>query len=203
MTFFFFSSRRRHTRWPRDWSSDVCRQDQVTPAATARDGEPAQRHAEDDDEDYAGPEHGHRQADERDDADEVVDEASRAGSGDDAERDADEDDHGHRCRGELGCGGEGFTDDLADRSAFAHGHAQVALHHINDVVPVADQQRLVQAEVGAQVRDRFGRGELTKYQGSGITGDQVKGKSDDEDYAQKNRDYIEQPSDRIGKHRYG
>src|SRR5690625_7837050 len=23
MTKFFFSSRRRHTRWPRDWSSDV------------------------------------------------------------------------------------------------------------------------------------------------------------------------------------
>src|SRR5439155_13725855 len=23
-SFFFFSSRRRHTRWPRDWSSDVC-----------------------------------------------------------------------------------------------------------------------------------------------------------------------------------
>src|SRR5690625_7883898 len=23
MFFFFFSSRRRHTRWPRDWSSDV------------------------------------------------------------------------------------------------------------------------------------------------------------------------------------
>src|SRR5690625_5696563 len=23
MWFFFFSSRRRHTRWPRDWSSDV------------------------------------------------------------------------------------------------------------------------------------------------------------------------------------
>src|SRR5437870_10990256 len=22
-SFFFFSSRRRHTRWPRDWSSDV------------------------------------------------------------------------------------------------------------------------------------------------------------------------------------
>src|SRR5439155_17335426 len=26
-TFFFFSSRRRHTRWPRDWSSDVCSSD--------------------------------------------------------------------------------------------------------------------------------------------------------------------------------
>src|SRR5439155_16607726 len=24
---FFFSSRRRHTRWPRDWSSDVCSSD--------------------------------------------------------------------------------------------------------------------------------------------------------------------------------
>src|SRR5690625_6793479 len=25
--FFFSSSRRRHTRWPRDWSSDVCSSD--------------------------------------------------------------------------------------------------------------------------------------------------------------------------------
>src|SRR5690625_7262680 len=27
MCSFFFSSRRRHTRWPRDWSSDVCSSD--------------------------------------------------------------------------------------------------------------------------------------------------------------------------------
>src|SRR5690625_7554875 len=27
VTVFFFSSRRRHTRWPRDWSSDVCSSD--------------------------------------------------------------------------------------------------------------------------------------------------------------------------------
>src|SRR6266508_5471941 len=27
MSFVFFSSRRRHTRWPRDWSSDVCSSD--------------------------------------------------------------------------------------------------------------------------------------------------------------------------------
>src|SRR6266702_7177080 len=27
MDSFFFSSRRRHTRWPRDWSSDVCSSD--------------------------------------------------------------------------------------------------------------------------------------------------------------------------------
>src|SRR5207253_4671989 len=27
MELFFFSSRRRHTRWPRDWSSDVCSSD--------------------------------------------------------------------------------------------------------------------------------------------------------------------------------
>src|SRR5439155_11713293 len=26
-TYFFFSSGRRHTRWPRDWSSDVCASD--------------------------------------------------------------------------------------------------------------------------------------------------------------------------------
>src|SRR6266702_5600039 len=27
MVSFFLSSRRRHTRWPRDWSSDVCSSD--------------------------------------------------------------------------------------------------------------------------------------------------------------------------------
>src|SRR5690625_5844360 len=27
ISLFFFSSRRRHTRWPRDWSSDVCSSD--------------------------------------------------------------------------------------------------------------------------------------------------------------------------------
>src|SRR5437870_13602344 len=36
MFFFFFSSRRRHTRWPRDWSSDVCSSDlNVRPTAHA------------------------------------------------------------------------------------------------------------------------------------------------------------------------
>src|SRR5690625_6905175 len=27
ISYFSFSSRRRHTRWPRDWSSDVCSSD--------------------------------------------------------------------------------------------------------------------------------------------------------------------------------
>src|SRR5215510_15727224 len=35
MCFFFFSSRRRHTRWPRDWSSDVCSSDLGDPALFA------------------------------------------------------------------------------------------------------------------------------------------------------------------------
>src|SRR5437870_13853987 len=34
--FFFFSSRRRHTRWPRDWSSDVCSSDLVTRLISGR-----------------------------------------------------------------------------------------------------------------------------------------------------------------------
>src|SRR6266508_1787526 len=32
---FFFSSRRRHTRWPRDWSSDVCSSDLAGDATVA------------------------------------------------------------------------------------------------------------------------------------------------------------------------
>src|SRR5690625_2196028 len=34
---FFFSSRRRHTMWPRDWSSDVCSSD-LTAVHTVRRG---------------------------------------------------------------------------------------------------------------------------------------------------------------------
>src|SRR5437870_5898197 len=34
--FFFFSSRRRHTRWPRDWSSDVCSSDLTMPISVRR-----------------------------------------------------------------------------------------------------------------------------------------------------------------------
>src|SRR5207253_4767894 len=34
---FFFSSRRRHTRWPRDWSSDVCSSDLRGAGGAARD----------------------------------------------------------------------------------------------------------------------------------------------------------------------
>src|SRR5439155_14294878 len=34
-TSFFFSSRRRHTRWPRDWSSDVCSSDLVVNRSAA------------------------------------------------------------------------------------------------------------------------------------------------------------------------
>src|SRR6266487_2776683 len=30
MIFFFFSSRRRHTRWTGDWSSDVCSSDLIS-----------------------------------------------------------------------------------------------------------------------------------------------------------------------------
>src|SRR5690625_5533766 len=38
---FFFSSRRRHTRWPRDWSSDVCSSDLGPVRARGGDADPA------------------------------------------------------------------------------------------------------------------------------------------------------------------
>src|SRR5690625_5437551 len=40
---FFFSSRRRHTRWPRDWSSDVCSSDLKICAGVDSDGGDAGR----------------------------------------------------------------------------------------------------------------------------------------------------------------
>src|SRR5207253_7829182 len=46
LTMFFISSRRRHTRWPRDWSSDVCSSDLVRDGSRVRlagKGEPGRR----------------------------------------------------------------------------------------------------------------------------------------------------------------
>src|SRR5690606_40178157 len=37
---FFFSSRRRHTRFSRDWSSDVCSSDLPTPRFEIAEGNP-------------------------------------------------------------------------------------------------------------------------------------------------------------------
>src|SRR5437870_7674837 len=42
--FFFFSSRRRHTRWPRDWSSDVCSSDLDAALSHGRSARPAPGH---------------------------------------------------------------------------------------------------------------------------------------------------------------
>src|SRR2546430_15105675 len=39
--FFFFSSRRRHTRFDCDWSSDVCSSDLVPAGLPFKDGKPA------------------------------------------------------------------------------------------------------------------------------------------------------------------
>src|SRR6266702_7220827 len=44
MRCFFFSSRRRHTRWPRDWSSDVCSSD-LDPGGLLPSGDAAHRQA--------------------------------------------------------------------------------------------------------------------------------------------------------------
>src|SRR2546422_3029751 len=38
LVFFFFSSRRRHTRCSRDWSSDVCSSDLVEPEGALEQG---------------------------------------------------------------------------------------------------------------------------------------------------------------------
>src|SRR5439155_4830760 len=43
--FFFFSSRRRHTRWPRDWSSDVCSSDLWDESTGANRPQHSQRRA--------------------------------------------------------------------------------------------------------------------------------------------------------------
>src|SRR2546428_10513262 len=48
MFYFFFSSRRRHTRSDRDWSSDVCSSDLDRPAGRGGPADVGARHVEPD-----------------------------------------------------------------------------------------------------------------------------------------------------------
>src|SRR5438876_4354452 len=43
LDFFFFSSRRRHTRWTGDWSSDVCSSDLIVDFHARREGPVGER----------------------------------------------------------------------------------------------------------------------------------------------------------------
>src|SRR5690606_41135028 len=64
--FFFFSSRRRHTRFSRDWSSDVCSSDLRLDADRSRDGETLARMIERYVEDIPlTEEYGHLRSEER------------------------------------------------------------------------------------------------------------------------------------------
>src|SRR5437660_6721393 len=58
--FFFFSSRRRHTRWPRDWSSDVCSSDLRAPLSQAPHGKQYDRLQESKDRHGLAPVHNRR-----------------------------------------------------------------------------------------------------------------------------------------------
>src|SRR2546430_15768384 len=55
LSFFFFSSRRRHTRFDCDWSSDVCSSDLTLPGVEVRDcSRQQQQRGGKDWRDYAG-----------------------------------------------------------------------------------------------------------------------------------------------------
>src|SRR4051794_41909625 len=61
--FFFFSSRRRHTRWTGDWSSDVCSSDLPQPRQYRRTG--GRLVAEDGDPAGSGRDQPHERSEER------------------------------------------------------------------------------------------------------------------------------------------
>src|SRR3712207_7936541 len=90
---FFFSSRRRHTRYWRDWSSDVCSSDLLRRGEVGQDRVERRLDAEE--------EGGGREDEDVEDEDHVADAQERAALADEERRDLGAVEHGAAADGEA------------------------------------------------------------------------------------------------------
>lgn len=108
---------------------------------------------EEHDHQHAHPERGHRQADQRHDRTDPVEDAARARGGGHAHPDAQQHRPAEGHPGEQEGRGQAFEIDLDHRLPVIDRHAQVAGQRVADEAEVLDQQRLIEAELLAQCVD--------------------------------------------------
>ena len=132
-------------------------EEHVEPAERRR--RPAEQVVEDIDQDQAGEEHRQRHARGRDHAAGMIDQRAGPGRRQDAERHRDQHRDDQAEQRQLGRGRQPGLDFLADRLAGGQRVAEIAVREIVDVAAELHDQRLVEAELHADLLDRLlGRG---------------------------------------------
>ncbi len=142
---------------------------------------------EDVDQDQPGEEHRQRDAGGRDHAAEMIDERSRLGRGEDAERHRDQHRDDQAEQRQLGRGRQAVADVGHDRLAGGERCAEIAAREVGHVVAELHDQRLVEPELDADLLDRLlGRGGPREI-GGRIAGQRARQQERDDDHADQAR----------------
>ena len=130
----------------------------------------------------------------------MVDQRARLGRGQNAERDRDDDRNDQTEQRQLGRGRQPIADLGRDRLAGGERVAEIAVRQIDDVAEELHDQRLVEAELVADLLDRLlrrgGAGEI----GRRIAGQRARQQEGDDHHADQARDRHRQPLEDHGQH---
>ena len=147
------------------------------------------------------PEIRNRDADERQRHRAVVDDRAAPDGGDDAERQRNQHGHGHRRERELRGRGHALENLLQHRLIVSQRHAEVAAHQSLEKRSVLHEQRAIEAETLAELRDVFRRRAFAEHRLRGIAGDEMNERKDQRRHAEQDRDRQQQPADEVSMHR--
>lgn len=167
--------------------------------------EPAELEGEEPDGEQAEPEGGRGLQGVREGGDGPVDEGAPAAGGEDTEGGAGEDRHDEGEGGQQDRPADAFGDDVGDGLAHHGGVAEVSGERAGDPLPPADGERLVDAEVGAELVEVLLRGGESGGPGVRLDGVERGGVGDGEDGegdGQQDGHGEEQPPPRHARHGY-
>ena len=170
--------------------------------AGAQRGQPAKVDGEDEDQDERQPEERDGGAEHDEGGPDAVQPGAGPHAGDDADRDADDDAHAHRREGEDE-GRAGVRPDFRGDVLAGHvGLAEVAVEDAAEKVDELRRQRLVEAELLAQLLDLVrGRARAEQQDLRRVSRDQVQDQEDQDGDAEQDRDGQQQPARDEVQHR--
>ena len=147
------------------------------------------------------PEVRNRDADERQRHCAVVDGRAAPDGRDNAERQRNQHGDGHRRERQLRGRRHALENLLQHRLIVSQRHAEIAARQSLEKRSVLHEQRPVEAEPLAELRDVFRRGAFAKHRLRGIAGNEVDEGKDQRRHAEQDRDRQQQPADEVSMHR--
>ena len=177
------------------------RQHEMRERPASADRQPAELDGKHDREQRPQPEVRNRDADERQRHRAVVDGRAAPDGGDDAERQRNQHGDGHRRERQLRGRRHALENLLQHRLIVPQRHAEIAARQPLEKRSVLHEQRPVEAETLAELRDVLRRGAFAEHRLRGIAGNEVDERKDQRRHAEQHRDRQQQPADEVSMHR--